>query len=70
MQKFLIAAMLTSLVTDAVMAEETFYVIYDREMKGCTIVNTEPTDKARYKIEGKYQSESEADKALTSFNDC
>jgi hypothetical protein len=70
MQKFLIAAMRTSFVTDAVMAEETFYVIYDKEMKGCTIVKTEPTDKARYKIEGKYQSEREADKALTSFNDC
>jgi hypothetical protein len=41
------------------MAEHTFYVIYDKEMEGCTIVKTEPTNKERHKIEGKYQSESE-----------
>jgi hypothetical protein len=70
MQKFLIAAMRTSFVTNAVMAEETFYVVYDKEMKGCTIVKSEPTDNEKYKIEGKYQSESEAEKAIISFNDC
>jgi hypothetical protein len=70
MQRCLITAMLTLLLTGSVMAEETFYVIYDKAMKGCTIVTIEPADKARYKIEGTYLSESDAEKAIVSFNDC
>ena len=26
-----------------------FYIVYDKTMRGCTIVTTEPSDKTRYK---------------------
>jgi hypothetical protein len=70
MQKYLIAAVLVVSFTAPVLAVETFYVIFDNTMKGCTIVTTEPTDKARYKILGKYTSNAEAEKAIASMKEC
>ena len=52
MQKHLMAAVLVVSFTAPVLAAETFYVIFDNTLKGCTIVTTEPTEKARYKILG------------------
>jgi hypothetical protein len=52
------------------MAADTFYVIFDATLKGCTIETAEPADKLRYKILGKYKSESEAEKAIVSMKEC
>jgi len=41
--------------------------MFDNTMKGCTIMTTEPTDKARYKMMGKYNSKAEAEKAIASM---
>jgi len=57
-------------LTGPVLAEETFYIIYESTLKGCTIVTTEPSDKARYKTVGRFKSESEAEKAITSIKEC
>ena len=70
MQKYLIAAVLFVSFTAPVLAVETFYVIFDDTMMGCTIVTSEPTDKARYKILGKYTSNAEAEKAIASMKEC
>jgi hypothetical protein len=70
MQKYLIAAVLVASFTAPVLAEETFYAIFDNMMKGCTIVTTEPTDKTRYKILGKYTSNAEAETAIASMKEC
>jgi hypothetical protein len=45
MQRYFIAAMLVVYLGAPVLAEETFYIVYDSTMKGCTIVTTEPTDR-------------------------
>jgi hypothetical protein len=70
MQKYFIAAMLVICSSGSVLADETFYIIYDSMMKGCTIATTEPTDTERYKILGKYKSSAEADKAIASMKEC
>jgi hypothetical protein len=70
MQRYFIAAMLVICWAAPVLAEETFYIVYDSTMKGCTIVTTEPTDKARYKVVGKYESNAEAEKAIASMKEC
>jgi hypothetical protein len=70
MQRYFIAAMLVVCLAAPVLAEETFYIVYDSTMKGCTIVTTEPTDKARYKVEGTYKSNAEAEKAIASMKEC
>ena len=53
-----------------VLAAETFYVILDTTLKGCTIATAEPADKTRYKILGKYKSNAEAEKAITAMKQC
>jgi hypothetical protein len=70
MQKYFIAAMLVVCLAAPVLAEETFYIVYDNTLKGCTIVTTEPTDKARYRVVGKYKSDAEAEKAIASMKEC
>jgi hypothetical protein len=70
MQKYFIAAMLAVCLAAPVLAEETFYIVYDSTLKGCTIVTTEPTDKARYRVVGKYKSDAEAEKAIASMKEC
>jgi hypothetical protein len=57
MQKSLIIAVLLVSFTAPVLAAETFYIIFDTTLKGCTIATAEPTDKTRYKVLGKYNSE-------------
>jgi hypothetical protein len=70
MQKYFIAAMLVVCLAAPVLAEETFYIVYDSTLKGCTIVTSEPTDKARYRVVGKYKSDAEAEKAIASMKEC
>jgi hypothetical protein len=70
MQKSLIAVVLLLSFTAPVLATETSYVILDTTLKGCTIATAEPADKTRYKILGKYKSNAEAEKAITSMKQC
>ena len=70
MQKYLIAAVLVVCFVAPVLAEETFYIIFDNTLKGCTIATAEPADKTRYKVLGKYKSNAEAEKAIASLKEC
>jgi hypothetical protein len=70
MPKHLIAALIVMTFTVPVLASETFYVIFDSALKGCTVVTAEPSDKIRYKVLGKYTSEAEAEKAMPSLKEC
>jgi hypothetical protein len=70
MQKPLIAAFMILSFTVPVLAADTFYVIFDNALKGCTVVTAEPTDKVRYKVLGTYKSEDEAEKAMPSLKEC
>ena len=70
MKKYLIAAALVISFSAPVLAVETFYIMFDNTMKGCTIMKAEPTDKARYKMMGKYDSEAAAKTAMSSMKEC
>jgi hypothetical protein len=70
LQRLFIAAILAGGAITSAAAEDTFYIVYDKTMRGCTIVTTEPTDKTRYKTEGRFKTESEAEKAITSVKEC
>jgi hypothetical protein len=65
-----VAAILTSGAITSVQAEDMFYIVYDKTKHGCTIVITEPSDNTRYKTEGRYKTESEAERAITSVKEC
>jgi hypothetical protein len=70
MQKSLIAGVLLVSFAAPVLAAETFYIIFDTTLKGCTIATAEPTDKTRYKVLGQYKSNAEAEKAIASMKQC
>ena len=70
MNRYLVAAVLIVSFSSPVLAVETYYIMFDNTMKGCTIMTTEPTDKARYKMMGKYNSKAEAEKAAASMKGC
>jgi hypothetical protein len=70
MQKHLIAAVLLVSFAGSAFAAETFYIVFDATMHGCTIATAEPTDKTHYKVLGTYKSEAEAKKAIASMKEC
>ncbi len=70
MQKHLIAAVLVVIFTAPALAVETFYIIFDNTLMGCTIATAEPTDKIRYQVLGRYNSNAEAAKAIASMKQC
>ena len=70
MQNYLLAAVLLVGIAVSVLAAETFYIVFDATMHGCTIATAEPTDKTQYKVLGTYKSEAEAKKAIASMKEC
>ena len=70
MRKPLVAALIIVNFTIPVIAAETYYVIFDKTLKGCTVVTAEPSDKVRYKLLGTYKSEAEAEQAMPSLKEC
>jgi hypothetical protein len=74
MKKYLIAAALIVGFSVPALAVETFYIMFDNTMKGkpgaCSIMTSEPTDKNRYKMMGKYGSQADAETAMHSMKDC
>ena len=70
MHKYLMAAVLLGSFASSVLAAETFYIVFDASMHGCTIATAEPTDKTEYKVLGTYKSEAEAKKAIASMKEC
>ena len=64
MKKYLIAVALIVSVAAPALAVETNFIMFDNTMKGCVIMTTEPTDKARYKMMGKYGTKAEAEAAM------
>jgi len=70
MQKYLMAVVLVMSFVAEVMAAEVFYIIFDTTLNGCTIATTEPSDKTRYQVLGKYNSEAEAEKAIGAMKQC
>jgi hypothetical protein len=70
MQKHLVAGVLFMNFIIQVHAAETFYIVFDQTLKGCTIATAEPIDKGRYKILGAYKSKAEAEKAIMAMKEC
>ena len=73
MKKYLIAAALIVGFSAPALAVETFYIMFDNTMKGagaCSIMTSEPTDKNRYKMMGKYGSKGDAETAMHSMKEC
>ncbi len=70
MKKYFIAAAIIAGIAAPAFAIETNFIMFDNTMKSCVIMTTEPTDKARYKMMGKYNSKAEAEAAMATMKEC
>jgi len=70
MRNTFIAALILVSSTFPILAAETFYVIFYKTLKGCTVVTAEPSEKSRYKVLGTYNSEAEAENAMPTLKEC
>ena len=70
MKKYLIAASVIAGIAAPAFAVETNFIMFDNTMKGCTIMTSEPSDTARYKMMGKYGSRAEAEAAMKTMKEC
>ena len=70
MEKHLIAAVLVVTLSARTLAGETYYIVHDNSLNGCTITTSEPTDHSRYKVMGRYVSNADAKKAIASMKGC
>ena len=69
MKKYLVAAALIVGFSVPAMAVETFYVMFDNSMKGCSVMTIKPTG-SHYKMMGEYTSKDVADTAMKSMKEC
>jgi hypothetical protein len=69
MKKYLVAAAMIVGFSVPAMAVETYYIMYDNSMKGCSVMTTKSTD-AKYKMMGEYKSQAEADAAMKTMKEC
>jgi hypothetical protein len=69
MKKLLIAASLIVGFSAPVLAVETFYIMFDNTMKGCSIMTTKPAN-GKYKMMGEYNSKAAAEAAMKTMKEC
>ena len=70
MQNYLTAVVLLVSFVGSALAAETFFIVFDATLHGCTISTAEPTDKTHYRVLGTYKSEAQAKKAIASMKEC
>jgi hypothetical protein len=69
MKKYLLATALIVGFSAPSLAVETFYIMFDNTMKGCSVMTTKPTG-SRYKAMGEYNSKGAAETAMKSMKEC
>ena len=69
MKKYLFAAALIVGFSVPAFAVETYYIMYDNSMKGCSVMTTKPTG-SQYKMMGEHKSQEEANAAMKSMKEC
>ena len=71
MKKYLVAAVLIVGFASPLLAADTFYVMFDKTAKKCSIVaKTPPTPTEQFSMMGQYGSEQEAMTAMHKMPEC
>ena len=70
MKKYLIAAALIAGFAAPAVAMDTFYIVFDKTSKKCTMVTTQPTDTEKFSMMGQYGSEADAHMAMEGMTRC
>jgi hypothetical protein len=70
MKTFVLTAMLVGSLAMSASAADTFYVMFDKTMKQCSIATTPPTETEKFSMMGQFGSEAEAKKAMAGMKEC
>ena len=70
MNRYIIAAALIIGFTSPVLAADTFYVMFDKTAKKCSVSKTAITDTEKFSMMGQYGSEAEAMTAMHKMAEC
>jgi len=70
MKKYLIATALIVGFASPLLAADTFYVMFDKTAKKCSISKSAPTDTEKFSMMGQYGSEAEAMTAMHKMAEC
>jgi len=69
MKKYLVAAALIIGFTTPALAD-SFYVMFDKTAKKCSVSKSAPTDTEKFSMMGQYGSEAEAMTAMHKMAEC
>lgn len=69
MTRYLLAALLVGALA-APASAATFYVMFDKTKKQCSIATTAPTETEKFSMMGQFGSEAEAKKAMSGMKEC
>jgi hypothetical protein len=70
MKTFLLTATLIGTLAIPVSAADTFYVMFDKTAKKCSVSKTPPTPTEQFSMMGQYGSEQEAMTAMRKMPEC
>ena len=70
MKRYLVAAALIFGLTSHVLAADTFYVMFDKTAKQCSVSETPPTPTEQFSMMGQYASQQEAVTAMREMPEC
>ena len=70
MKKYLLAATLICAFAVPVVAADSFYIVFDKTTKKCSMARSAPTDTEKFSMMGIYGSEADAHMAMAGMTKC
>jgi hypothetical protein len=70
MKKLLIAATLIGAFATPALAMDSFYIVFDKTTKKCSMTRSAPTDTEKFSMMGIYGSEADAHMAMSGMTRC
>ena len=70
MKKYLLAATLIGAFAAPVLAMDSYYVVFDKATKTCSMSKSAPTDTEKFSMMGIYGSEADAHMAMKGMMAC
>ena len=70
MRTYLIAAAIIFGFSASALAADTFYVMFNKTTKTCSVSKSAPTETEKFSMMGQYGSEAEAMSAMSKMAEC
>ena len=70
MKKYFLAATLICAFAIPVVAADSFYIVFDKTTKKCSMARSAPTDTEKFSMMGIYGSEADAHMAMAGMTGC